>query len=353
MRSMEVIIIPVVMAGLFTACDDAATDGQRAAPQVSEQDLVVEYKVDLVPGTHLSEALAHTDTQPARSITISWADHERSWDVGEGTTADDILDEERELLGYLITQFDADDVMEGPVHAALSDDLARLDDADDAPVSSMVFRDQAPPLALLDSGLVSEVVRRELAIDEELEDHADLDAAAASITDYTGDGPTTPAGGTSTIGKSGTLQKFWLDSEAKSSMSAFEDGLEVETWSKKKAWVKCTSDGASTNMPYWYYDTEFMDSSGYRNCAIGTLDSEHLSTWKLYWTWIPFSTYKKAENPTHVVAFQKMSWCPWIGSWSACSAAPAGWCMCADSTEWAVSYRYTDASGGEVGWDKD
>jgi hypothetical protein len=234
--------------------------------------------------------------------------------------------------------------MEGVVHAQLTEDLALL------------RNNEGFHVLWLETDL--EEFESEFVLSVESSDTPavpDVASVAQPLTDWTGDAYYVPAGGTSTVSTSGTLQKFWLDPASKVALSGTQDGLEIDTNITPRSAATCGSSGVSSNMPGFYMDTEAFDVFGSaRVCSVGTVNAGSLQVGTLYWTWHPFASLNTGANPKFDILYQPSKWCSWVGSSATCNGNKP-WCMCSRSDlpiEWLISYNYNEAPNVEKSWIK-
>lgn len=312
--------------------------------------------VTFVPGTNVFEAdqlFEQAEIVPDMTVRVFYPDHESEIEV-VGLSAEeatnDVLTKEEELLSFLVTQFDPDDHREGRVYEGLTADLDGLHEGRGLEVRWLKMRGE---YAIEDERI--DTVR---SVEFALVEAEQATASGKSITDYTGDASYTPAGGTSSIYTSGTLQKFWMDEDSADAFDAASDGLEMDTVISSRSYARCGSS-TSSNMPDYYKDTEAFDwwgsSSGYRNCSIGTISADELVEDDLYWTWHSFSSFSSSRNPRILINFQPTTWGSAVLNETMCVALGA-WCMYSRSdmpTESMIVYNYNDAPGIEEEWVKD
>lgn len=313
---------------------------------------------DLVQGVTLQEV---SDVLAGENVTVFTArvvytEHEAYVQVDESQGGvEKVLVDERARLAFLRDQFSENDMFEAPIKERFTSDIDALDASSDLLVRWVEYDGVQVDL----EGLADQQ-----SLIEEPEDPSPPNSSGvgkaqqAIVTDYTGDAWWVPAGGTSTIYTTGTLQKFWLDSSALSLVDDPDSGLEIDTviWGESNA--TCSTSGVSSNMPGYYADTEALDE-GNRNCSVGTVSASQLQTWTLYWTWHPFGSFNAGANPFIAVMYQAKDWCPWVSTTVACYANKP-WCMCSIGfpyqnpypTEWLISYNYNDRPGQETSWTK-
>jgi len=325
------------------------------APQ-DNPSTTVRTTVNFVSDASVHEAISLFESGgiiPQMSVRIAYPDHESEIDVGN-MSADDaanyILQSEQEQLEFLVTQFNPDDIREASVYEAMRSDLDELIATDDLQVGWIATYDQVS----MDDPLIESIASVKIPI---VEGEIGNEVDDKSIHDYTGDASWVPAGGTSTIYTSGTLQKFWMDADSADAFNSTSDGIEIDTLIKYRSYATCGSS-VSSNMPDYYKDTEFGDGGNYRNCSVGTISANQLSEDTLYWTWFPFASFNSSKNPRAYIQFQDSTWCSWIFSRSMCVAAGGAWCMCKDvatpyNPQWLIAHSYNDAPGIEVEWEKD
>lgn len=312
--------------------------------------------INFVSGTNIFDAVKlfeRDDLVPDMTVRIFYPDHESEVEIGglsADETANEVLFKEEELLSFLVTQFDSSDRRESRVHNNLAADLDGLREASGLEVRWVTMRGEY----MIEDESIDTVFSIRLPFVETEQ----LTASGKSITDYTGDASYTPAGGTSTVYTSGTLQKFWMDEDSADAFVAVSDGLEMDTVISSRSYAKCGSS-TSSNMPDYYKDTEAFDwwgsSSAYRNCSIGTLSADELVEDDLYWTWHSFSSFSSSKNPRILINFQPTTWGSAVLSETMCAVLGA-WCMYSRSdmpTESMIIYNYNDAPSVEEEWVKD
>lgn len=242
--------------------------------------------------------------------------------------------------------------MEAVVKAQLKEDLALLESVGPN-VRSVEFKTSIN----LKSALVAklETVNRPIVVHN---DSHGVGTAVSALTDFGGDPYYTPAGGTSTISTSGTLQKFWLDASSKNALNTWSDGLEMDTLVLPRQNATCGND-VSSNMPDWYKDTEAFDDFFYataRTCSVGTNSAAKLQVGTLYWTWHSFGSILVDGVLHFQVNYQPSNWCWWNGfSIPAQCLATGAWCMCSRSDmpiEPLINYTYSEGAGAEEHWIK-
>jgi hypothetical protein len=316
-------------------------DGQRFFRAVLGKDVSVRQALDLVGQLRADRTI----------LRLQYPDHETVISVTNDETEDvsAVFAREKGRLAQIAANFSSDNPMEAPVKAALESDLVLIDSGIGPRARWIEFGD----------GLVSKspLISRFEAFDLTRADHINPRSTVSALTDYTGDAYYDPAGGTSTVSASGTLQKFWLDPQAKVALSLPQDGLEMDTVISPKSAATCGSSGVSSNMPNFYMDTEAFDwatSSGSRDCAVGTTNAASLQTWTLYWTWHPFASLATASNPQITIQYQPAKWCWWVTSSSQCESNRP-WCMCSRDDlpiEFLIRYNYHEGPGIEKSWVK-
>lgn len=344
----------------LSACS-AQTDTNQATDEASPDGdgQTTRTHADLEQGVTLRDVANQLADEGITSFTarIAYTEHETYLQVDEALGGiEQALAAERARLVFLRDQFSESDSLEAPVKERFSLDIEAIDATVDLSVLWVEYAGEQVDLG-------------ELAVQQTAVETPDLEAATpnpdgigtvkqAVVTDYGGDAWWIPAGGTSTIYTTGTLQKFWLDASALSLVDDSDSGLEIDTviWGASNA--TCSTSGVSSNMPGYYADTEALDE-GNRNCSVGTVASNQLQTWTLYWTWHPFGSFNAGANPFIAIMYQAKDWCPWVTNHAACYANRP-WCMCAIDypnqnpypTEWLISYNYYDRPGQETSWTK-
>jgi hypothetical protein len=321
--------------------DTLNSDGQNAFRAVMVEDVGVEQALGLVIQLRTERA----------TLRLQYPDHQSVVDITRNDIADAraVFAKEKERLTQISSHFSADDAMEAPVKAALDRDLTLINSGAGPHAAWIDFTDGIDPH--------SPLIARFETIGLTHDDASGLGTTVSALTDYTGDAYYVPAGGTSTVSASGTLQKFWLDPQAKAALSLPQDGLEMDTVISPKSAVTCGSSGVSSNMPNFYMDTEAFDwatSSTSRDCAVGTTNAAALQTWTLYWTWHPFASFATASNPQITVQYQPNKWCWWVTSSSQCESNRP-WCMCSRNDlpiEFLIRYNYNEGPGVEKTWVK-
>ncbi|MFA5853888.1 MAG: hypothetical protein WC866_02250 [Patescibacteria group bacterium] len=292
-------------------------------------------------------SIAHEGGADSFTVRVVYSGHESQVTVPGAESLEVVVQSEIDRLEFLSRQFSPDDSMEAPVHQQFLNDLQAIRESGALqvrwvqyhgyPIEGSVLMNNRAPL-------------QDVSTEDELGS-----VSQALVTDWTQDAWWTPAGGTSTIYTSGTLQKFWLDSSSKSIINNYSSGLEMDTVVQGgSSNATCSTNGVSSNMPGYYADTEFLDGGGNTNCSVGTVNSSQLQTWTLYWTWHPFGSFNTSANPYITVMYQPKSWCWWVVSTSQCEDNKP-WCMCNMSqytTEWLISYNYNDRPGQETSWTK-
>ncbi len=336
------------ITSLLVSCtNDNERVGQIIMPT---EDLLTH--VNFIPGTSVREAMnlleADSLTQQM-TVRISYPDHESEVEI-DSMTADEaikhVISAEDELLSFLVTQFDPNDDLEAPVFNELTADLRRLRTNDSLEVRKVTLNGHCS----VEGDIIDYIEVVYIAPDISFSPPTGYNA---SITDWSGDPSYTPAGGTSSIYTSGTLQKFWMDSDSANSFTTVSDGLEIDTLIYPRWSAYCGS--ATSNMPLWYKDTEAFDFvSEWRTCSVGTIDAYSLAQWKLYWTWHSFYYFANASSPYIQINFQPTTWGTYVNSRALCKYY-GNWCMYSRSdmpTRHLTAYYYNDAPGTEVSWTK-
>lgn len=332
------VIVALAVGCVMVGCE--GSDGERSSDQPAH------YKVSLPPGSTLADAVLLLQPSGADEFKarVVYSGHESQvvvpTDLG-GTEG--VVRAERDRLRFLSEQFSPNNALESVVRDQFERDIVNLDASGTVTVSWVEY----VGLSIKGSILASEVASRSELTSKE------VGVVKQAITDWPNDQSFTPAGGTSTVYTTGTLQKFWLDAASAGTIDYVEDGLEIDTVIKPKSAATCNTAGVSSNLPNYYADTEFLDSPSSRNCSVGTVSGISLQIGVLYWTWHPFSSF---STSAHVdVQYQAKSWCFWISTFQQCNNdRPV--CMCEHSmypeTSWLVSYNYSEAPGIETSWIK-
>lgn len=321
--------------------DSLNGEGQNGFRAVMAKDVGIEQALGLVIQLRAERA----------ALRLQYPDHQSVLEVTTNEISDVrvVFAKEKERLTQIASLFNSDDVLEAPVKAAIDADLSLIETGIGPHAVWIDFTHGVDP----HSPLIARFEMFDLVHD----DASKLGTTVSALTDYTGDAYYDPAGGTSTVSASGTLQKFWLDPQAKVALSLPKDGLEMDTVIYPKSAATCGSSGVSSNMPNFYKDTEAFDwanTSSSRDCAVGTTNAAALQTWTLYWTWHPFATFATASNPQITVQYQPAKWCSWVFSSSGCESNRP-WCMCSRSDlpiEFLIRYNYNEGPGVEKSWIK-
>lgn len=324
------------------------------APNETEEQEVVTRLV-MVGNVSVEQAVEILEGVPAEvaEVRLRYPDHETIWgfDPADQDAINDFYDEEEEQLSFLLSNFDPNDPMEAEVYDQLFSDLENLGNPG-VPTVRWVELDGRIEVS---SPLFAEVQYVEASsINTSSEDMGRLHEA---ITDRTADPYYTPAGGTSTIFTTGTLQKFWLDERARDALRSAQDGLEINTLIYDRSDASCAWFGVRSSLPDYYRDTEDLDSFSspeVRNCAVGSVTVNALEAWRLYWTWHPFGSFNARRNPFIVVQYQPSRWCSWIFTKFQCNR-DRPYCMCSRGDmpiRSLISYNYNEAPGREVSWIK-
>lgn len=336
----------LLIAPAFVGC----ADNNKLAEQISASGNIIT-TVNFVSGTDTFDAIRLFENDgvvPDMVVRVVYPDHESEVEIG-GLSADEaaneVLTTEEGLLDFLITQFNPNDRLEDHIYDDLTADLSDIRTNGTLEVHWVTMNGEFT----IEDGIVDSVLYAELPNINERPT-----ASGKSITDYTGDDDYVPAGGTSTIYTSGTLQKFWMDEDSADSFNAASDGLEMDTLISSRSYASCGSS-TSSNMPDYYKDTEAFDSlSGYRTCSIGTISADELVEDELYWTWHTFSSFSSTRNPRILINFQPTRWGSAVLNETMCIALGA-WCMYGRTDmpiEHLISYYYNDAPGVEEDWTK-
>lgn len=334
-------LLTLLVATMIFAC------GTEVPPQPEE--VLQKTRISLIDRTGLADATAMLREQGLlqAKVRLHYVSHETEIEVGltQGGAAEQIRRAEKDRLAFLLSNFNANDPHEALVHQHLMQDMSDLE----ARISPQVRWAEVEGHYDMENALIADVVhisRSKLQVKESAH-------LSFLITDWTGDAWYVPAGGTSTVGTSGTLQKFWLDSNAKNALNQVQDGLEIDTLIKERAHATCGSS-VSSNLPDYYSDTEFMDGPDFRNCTVGTITANALYASTLYWTWYPFASFNSSANPRIDIQYQPSKWCWWITGKGDCAIDPA-WCMCSRNDlpiEWLIRYNYNEAPSVETSWVK-
>ena len=340
----------LLIAPTFVGC----TDNNQLADQVSASGDIIT-TVNFVPGTDTFDAIKLFENDgivPDMVVRVIYPDHESEVEIG-GLSADEatneVLTTEEDLLGFLVTQFNPNDRLEGRVYDNLTADLGDLRTNGTLEVHWVTMNGEF----VVEGENIDSITYTELP---PVKDERPT-ASNERITDYTSDASYVPAGGTSTVYTSGTLQKFWMDANSANSFNASNDGLEIDTVISSRSYATCGSS-VSSNMPDYYKDTEAFDwfgsSGAYRNCSVGTLSADALAEGTLYWTWHTFSAFSSAMNPRILINFQPVRWGTAVVNEGMCFTLGA-WCMYGRTdmpTESLIVYYYNDAPGIETSWTK-
>lgn len=287
---------------------------------------------------------------------IAYSGHDSNITVYDINDLGAVISAEVARLEFLSSQFSQDDPLEAPVYAQFIRDIKGISEGGTLSVRWVQYVGYA-----VDGSEVIEYTEKETVASDNHNNNVSI-SKRAMVTDYPQDAWWTPAGGTSTIYTTGTLQKFWLDSASKSIINTAINGLEIDTVIAGSSNATCNTNGVSSNMPGYYADTEALDwfnGGNNRNCSVGTIHADYLQIGTLYWVWHPFSSFNAAANPSITVMYQAKDWCPWVADIYDC-ALDMPWCMCAIEwpyanpypTQYLINYNYNDRPGLETSWIK-
>ncbi len=372
------------------------------------QQSVQKTRVEFVAGTTLHDALgaiAQEGQSPDAVVNVTWDEFSTNIPVSAGNLEDqkeELIAAERDQLEFLLSQFNPEDPMEAEVYEDLSDAANFLEANNDLTVESIEADSDVVPISIQENTLVASVSSFEdVVLEEETDDESsdtevedDTDQGKTqSVTigqeycsynsnypkacDVTGDGVTVPAGGTSTIWPTGTLQKFWLTEKAAKWFDKHGGGVELKTVINPRSVIYC-GDVWNTNMAKEknvgdtddpikgknvYRDTEAHDwftDPDHRVCSIGHLKAKNLKPNKLYWTWRSFDWAFAVElkNPQITIEWaptDQVGLCLARYAVNKCEDGDIAWCACTRDdmpTELLLQYKYRDYAGQEVPWTK-
>lgn len=444
MRTLRVFFVFLIVFG-FSACSGGSSDTGETTTSLTESSEVIErVSLSLAEDVSLDEAIdlltSDDGMNPGFDATLAWDDHTSYWTVPAGTPEfqrEYLLNKETEEVGFLIEKFDETDPDQALVIASMQAKLDQIDEFEDLPIVAIELDESDANARLEDHDAVDEYEKQsynlnlgELAGLEEDEvesvDHEededydyeqfipddmiamaeafeDSDAQALMIhpkyckdrkmnpCDPINDAKYVPLKGSSTVWKSGSLQKFWIDPTAARWFDINGGGVEIKTIIAPKSFATC-GKAWNTNMAYKavkpgkdvtgkhlgkyaYRDTEDHDwatNRTHRVCGVGHLKAKNLMTSgnlrrkdkekrDFYWTWHSFKGFKAWANPQITIQWtptSKNNLCTWKYAKKKCKK-DRGWCKCDRRTdkyggklgaEYLIQYRYKDFAGKEVHW---
>jgi hypothetical protein len=188
----------LLIALAFVGC----TNNQPAEQVTASGGIVT--TINFVPDTGIFDAIKLFESEgvvPDMTVRVLYPDHESEVEIG-GLSADETTNEvlatEGDLLDLLISQFDPNDRREGRIFDELTADLGDLRTNGTLEARRVVMNSEVT----IEDGIVDSVVYAEIPSVEDKQPTVSYE----SVIDYTGDTTYAPAGGTSTVYTSGSLQ---------------------------------------------------------------------------------------------------------------------------------------------------